>query len=152
EYSTHSTGIAFDVQTHPHKPNLFSTCSYDGKVSIQSLPSTGFNHVPKYMKRSIGATFAFGGKLVQFENSNSNSNSNNPNSPTTTSSSPNNSISSIKSHNISISSIITDPEVLQMAETFQTVMERQDYVGYCEYKINSSTNPDEKTIWTFMKI
>eukprot|EP00047_Mylnosiga_fluctuans_P021472 m.105110 g.105110 ORF g.105110 m.105110 type:complete len:1295 (+) comp8909_c0_seq2:143-4027(+) len=74
----------FDVKWCPRDPDLFATASFDGTVSVLSLvggsktpqesdvfsgQAAGTNaltHAPKWLKRPVGASFAFGGKLATF--------------------------------------------------------------------------------------
>jgi protein transport protein SEC31 len=75
----------FDVQWAPGKSlaGVFGGATFEGKVTLDKLatcqapaadPMTGYQpprsmKAPAWMKRPVGATFGFGGKLVKFQNS-----------------------------------------------------------------------------------
>lgn len=59
----------FEVQWAPHKPSLFTAASYSGTVnlySVQGQQSAGNRYCPKWYRKSCGASFGFGGKLLSF--------------------------------------------------------------------------------------
>jgi len=60
---------SFEVQWAPHKPSLFSAASYSGTVnvhSVQQQQNAGVKYCPSWYKKSSGASFGFGGKLLSF--------------------------------------------------------------------------------------
>lgn len=131
----------FDLQWSPTIPNLYSSCSYDGKVNINSINSTGPNHVPNWLAKSTGASFGFGGKLVTFGTEQTPKQD--KTAPTQTPIAP---------PKVSLQQLVTDPEVLGLAAGFQQVIEHQQFPQFCAEKASTAENEDEKTTWTFMKI
>ncbi|CAE7266700.1 SEC31B [Symbiodinium natans] len=69
---------SFEVQWAPHKPSLFSAASYNGTdaasakiaqvniYSVQQQQSSGNRYCPRWYRKSCGACFGFGGKLLSF--------------------------------------------------------------------------------------
>ena len=146
EYQTNN--IAFDVQWSPKQPNLISTSSYDNKVNVLSINTTGPSHVPSWMTRPIGASFGFGGKLVSFGFD----------APPVTQPSALPTGGPPSPHKpfapkVQLQQLVTDPEVLEKAQGLQQILKEGDFPNFCAYKIShSGEDEDEKTIWTFMKI
>ncbi|XP_006885330.1 PREDICTED: protein transport protein Sec31A isoform X3 [Elephantulus edwardii] len=93
---------------------------------------------PKWIRRPIGASFSFGGKLVTFEN--------------------------IKmlpqqgaepqqhQHHVFISQVITEKEFLSRSDQLQQVVQSQGFVNYCQKKIEASQTEFEKNVWSFLKV
>lgn len=123
----------FEVQWCPKNPGAIATASFDGKVAVSTLTppanassgTHGAAHVPKWLKRRSGASFAFGGKLVNFFQS---------------------------KKNVRISQLITEPAVITAAETLKTVLEGDSEVvdDYCTKKVSSSGNLD-RVLWQFLQ-
>lgn len=143
EYS--SASVNFDIQWSPTIPNLISTCSYDGKVNIESINHTGAGHVPNWMQQPSSVSFGFGGKLVSVVNEGDAVKQTVPGAPPSPSHKP-------KSHRVNIQQLVTDPEVLQRAEGLQEILRQGDFPNFCAYKVSHSADEDEKVTWTFMKI
>lgn len=87
----------FDTQWCPRNPDIFSSASFDGKISVNSFQALSSGHptqtpagpvdvfsgqpapqpaveaksrqIPKWLRRPIGASFGFGGRLVTFSES-----------------------------------------------------------------------------------
>ena len=47
---------------------------------------------------------------------------------------------------------MSEPEVLAYAQQFQSVMESGNFLGFCQHKIDTATDMNERTTWTFMMI
>ncbi|KAK9717564.1 protein transport protein S31 [Basidiobolus ranarum] len=153
-----SSNWTFDAQWSPKNPNLLSTASFDGKVNIFSLqartsnsiseapqvvnddPFSAPNHVdsvtssfqlrqaPKWLRPPVGATFSFGGQLVSFGNNASNS------------------------QIVSISTIITEPEIVKRSQELEAALESNHLQEFCEDKTNLSRNKKENDNWKILKI
>ncbi|XP_026153025.1 protein transport protein Sec31A isoform X7 [Mastacembelus armatus] len=87
---------------------------------------------PKWIRRPVGASFAFGGKLVSLENTNLN-----PQQPT--------------SHVVHISQVVTETAFLKRSDQLQATLSAGSFVDFCQEKINAAENEFEKTIWSFLK-
>ncbi|XP_071322081.1 protein transport protein Sec31A isoform X8 [Trachinotus anak] len=87
---------------------------------------------PKWIRRPVGASFAFGGKLVSLENAKPN-----PQQPT--------------SHVVHISQVVTETAFLKRSDQLQATLSAGSFVGFCQEKIDATENEFEKTVWSFLK-
>ncbi|XP_034048207.1 protein transport protein Sec31A isoform X2 [Thalassophryne amazonica] len=90
---------------------------------------------PKWIRRPIGASFAFGGKLVSLENGNLN-----PQQPQQPS-----------SHIVHISQVVTETAFLKRSDQLQATLSAGSFVDFCQAKISEAENEFEKTVWSFLK-
>ncbi|XP_072228251.1 protein transport protein Sec31A isoform X2 [Leuresthes tenuis] len=88
---------------------------------------------PKWIRRPVGATFAFGGKLVSLENRQPQQ----PQQPT--------------SHVVHISQVVTETAFLKRSDQLQATLSSGSYVDFCQEKIDASENEFDKTVWSFLK-
>uniref|UniRef100_G3PSX0 Protein transport protein Sec31A n=1 Tax=Gasterosteus aculeatus aculeatus TaxID=481459 RepID=G3PSX0_GASAC len=84
---------------------------------------------PKWIRRPVGASFAFGGKLVSLEN---------------TKQQP-------PSHVVHVSQVVTETAFLQRSDRLQATLSAGSFVGFCQEKIDVAENEFEKTLWSFLK-
>ncbi|XP_076875668.1 protein transport protein Sec31A isoform X10 [Brachyhypopomus gauderio] len=91
---------------------------------------------PKWIRRPVGASFAFGGKLVSLDNV----------KPTTQQS------QQPVAHIVHISQVITETEFLRRSDQLQAVLSTGGFVTFCQEKIQAAPNEFEKTVWAFLKI
>jgi protein transport protein SEC31 len=144
-YEYQTSNVAFDIQWSPKLPNIISTCSYDGKVNIESINTTGPHHVPAWMGKPTGGSFGFGGKLVSWGFDAP------PVQPPTGTGAP--VMPPRVQPRIQIQQLVTDPEVLDKAAGLQQILKEGNFPNFCAYKIaHAGGDEGEKTIWTFMKI
>uniref|UniRef100_A0A7N8YNW4 Protein transport protein Sec31A n=1 Tax=Mastacembelus armatus TaxID=205130 RepID=A0A7N8YNW4_9TELE len=152
-----SSQWCFDIQWCPRNPEVLSAASFDGHIDIYSImggssqaqsqrqadqvrvnlhrQQTEVNPLkkpPKWIRRPVGASFAFGGKLVSLENTNLN-----PQQPT--------------SHVVHISQVVTETAFLKRSDQLQATLSAGSFVDFCQEKINAAENEFEKTIWSFLK-
>uniref|UniRef100_A0A673C612 Protein transport protein Sec31A n=1 Tax=Sphaeramia orbicularis TaxID=375764 RepID=A0A673C612_9TELE len=90
---------------------------------------------PKWIRRPVGATFAFGGKLVSLENSKPNPQQ--PQQPT--------------SHIVHISQVVTETAFLKRSDQLQATLSAGSFVDFCQEKIDAAENEFEKIVWSFLK-
>jgi hypothetical protein len=147
EYQGSSGGANYDIVWSPSIKNVFATSSFDAysRVSIQSLPSAG-SHVPAWLNRPSGGAFAFGGKFVSVAPV-----AEVPTSPTGAGRPP------PLASAVTVKTLQLEPQLLQMAEQFQGVLQSGDFVSFCEYKKQEAaakgpSGEEERVTWTFMKI
>ncbi|XP_044537463.1 protein transport protein Sec31A isoform X10 [Gracilinanus agilis] len=91
---------------------------------------------PKWIRRPVGASFSFGGKLVTFENSKP--------QPGTE--------QQPQRHQVHISQVVTEKEFLLRSDHLQQVVQSQGFVSYCQKKIEASQTDFEKNVWSFLKV
>uniref|UniRef100_A0A3Q1AUR9 Protein transport protein Sec31A n=1 Tax=Amphiprion ocellaris TaxID=80972 RepID=A0A3Q1AUR9_AMPOC len=90
---------------------------------------------PKWICRPVGASFAFGGKLVSLENTKPNPQQ--PQQPT--------------SHVVHISQVVTETAFLKRSDQLQAALSSGSFVDFCQEKIDVAENEFEKTVWSFLK-
>jgi len=127
-----------NIQWAPHIPSLFSVCSLEGQVKIFSLQDptprvmggstkhVDFSHPPKWLKKPVGASFGFGGKLFSF---------NEKSGPS-----------------VSVRTLVTDPEFVSRADRLEKAVTSGDFKGFCDDKAHEATNPRDKQMWSLMKV
>ncbi|XP_053524878.1 protein transport protein Sec31A isoform X18 [Artibeus jamaicensis] len=97
---------------------------------------------PKWIRRPIGASFSFGGKLVTFENvrTQSQQGAEQPQQQQQ------------QQQHVFISQVVTEKEFLSRSDQLQQVMQSQGFVKYCQKKIDASQSEFEKNVWSFLKV
>ncbi|XP_058152436.1 protein transport protein Sec31A isoform X26 [Dasypus novemcinctus] len=92
---------------------------------------------PKWIRRPVGASFSFGGKLVTFENVKMLSQQ---------------SAEQQQHHHVFISQVVTEKEFLSRSDQLQQVVDSQGFIHYCQKKIDASQTEFEKNVWSFLKV
>ncbi|XP_071206206.1 protein transport protein Sec31A-like isoform X4 [Salvelinus alpinus] len=98
-----------------------------------STTITPLKKPPKWIRRPVGASFAFGGKLVSLENIKPN-----PQQPT--------------AHVVYISQVITETTFLERSAHLQATLAAGSFIDFCQEKMDSAQNEFEKTVWAFLKV
>uniref|UniRef100_A0A8C3WN94 Protein transport protein Sec31A n=1 Tax=Catagonus wagneri TaxID=51154 RepID=A0A8C3WN94_9CETA len=94
---------------------------------------------PKWIRRPVGASFSFGGKLVTFASVRTQPQQGaEPQQP--------------QQHHVLISQVVTEQEFLSRSSQLQQVMQSQGFVSYCQKKIDASQTEFEKNVWSFLKV
>ncbi|XP_062340758.1 protein transport protein Sec31A isoform X5 [Osmerus eperlanus] len=91
---------------------------------------------PKWIRRPVGASFAFGGKLVSLENLKLN-----PQQPQQTT-----------AHLVHVSQVVTETAFLKRSGQLQMTLNSGNFVDFCEAKIAAAQNEFERTVWSFLKV
>ncbi|NWV66735.1 SC31A protein, partial [Malurus elegans] len=93
---------------------------------------------PKWIRRPMGASFSFGGKLVTFENSKS------PQQP---------GMEQQQQHpHVYVSQVVTEKEFLARSNQLQEVVQSEGFVSYCQKKIDMALADFERNVWAFLKV
>ncbi|NXD24251.1 SC31A protein, partial [Spelaeornis formosus] len=93
---------------------------------------------PKWIRRPMGASFSFGGKLVTFENSRS------PQQP---------GMEQQQQHpHVYVSQVVTEKEFLARSNQLQEAVQSEGFVSYCQKKIDMALADFEKNVWAFLKV
>ncbi|XP_060134390.1 protein transport protein Sec31A isoform X11 [Zootoca vivipara] len=92
---------------------------------------------PKWIRRPVGASFSFGGKLVTFENSK-----------------PQQQGAEHPQHHyhVYVSQVVTEKEFLSRSDQLQEAVQAEAFVNYCQRKIDAAKNDFEKNVWSFLKV
>uniref|UniRef100_A0A6B2EKZ1 Protein transport protein Sec31A n=1 Tax=Phlebotomus kandelakii TaxID=1109342 RepID=A0A6B2EKZ1_9DIPT len=80
---------------------------------------------PKWLRRPVGASFGFGGKLVTFQSSNP--------------------------RQVTIKQIITEPELVQRSNRLESVLQQGDFLEYCKQKADQTSDQFSRYLWYFLK-
>nr|XP_044998674.1 protein transport protein Sec31A isoform X6 [Jaculus jaculus] len=92
---------------------------------------------PKWVRRPVGASFSFGGKLVTFENMKV---------------LPQQGAEQQQQQRVFISQVVTEKEFLRRSDQLQQVVQSQGFINYCQKKIDGSQTEFEKNVWAFLKV
>ncbi|KAL0178870.1 hypothetical protein M9458_024312, partial [Cirrhinus mrigala] len=87
---------------------------------------------PKWVRRPVGASFAFGGKLVTFEN---------PKVAPQQQPLP---------RQVHVSQVTTETEFLQRSAELQAALQAGSFTNYCHSKVVSAPSDAEQDIWRFL--
>uniref|UniRef100_A0A665X4L0 Protein transport protein Sec31A n=1 Tax=Echeneis naucrates TaxID=173247 RepID=A0A665X4L0_ECHNA len=91
---------------------------------------------PKWVRRPVGASFAFGGKLITFEN---------PKLPPVQSPQP-------VPRQVFLSQVTTETEFLQRSRELQAALQSGSFNSYCQAKIQNAKSDAEQDIWKFLLV
>uniref|UniRef100_A0A3Q2P128 Protein transport protein Sec31A n=1 Tax=Fundulus heteroclitus TaxID=8078 RepID=A0A3Q2P128_FUNHE len=89
---------------------------------------------PKWIRSPVGASFAFGGKLVSLENGK-------PAQP-----------QQHTPHVVHISQVVTETALLKRSGQLQATLSSGGFVDFCREKIDAAENEFERTVWSFLKV
>ncbi|XP_063012747.1 protein transport protein Sec31A isoform X9 [Melospiza melodia melodia] len=93
---------------------------------------------PKWIRRPMGASFSFGGKLVTFENSKP------PQQP---------GMEQQQQHpHVYVSQVVTEKEFLARSNQLQEAVQSQGFVSYCQKKMDMALADFERNVWAFLKV
>ncbi|XP_040603432.1 protein transport protein Sec31A isoform X12 [Mesocricetus auratus] len=92
---------------------------------------------PKWIRRPVGASFSFGGKLVTFENVRGQ---------------PQQGAEQQQRQQVFVSQVVTEKDFLSRSEQLQQAVQSQGFVSYCQRKIDASHTEFEKNVWSFLKV
>ncbi|XP_062409795.1 protein transport protein Sec31A isoform X3 [Sardina pilchardus] len=91
---------------------------------------------PKWIRRPVGASFAFGGKLVSLENSAP---------PTQPSQQP-------LPRVVHVSQVVTETAFLERSAQLQATLSAGSFAEFCQTKIEAAPGEFEKAVWSFLKV
>ncbi|KAM5192231.1 protein transport protein Sec31A isoform 1-T2 [Mantella aurantiaca] len=92
---------------------------------------------PKWLRRPVGASFSFGGKLVTFEAEKVQPTQQHPQA---------------QHFQVYVSQVVTEQEFLNRSNKLQDVVSTGAFLEYCQKKIDDSKNDFEKNVWSFLKV
>ncbi|KAI4339079.1 hypothetical protein MLD38_024060 [Melastoma candidum] len=137
----------FDVHWYPKIPGIISASSFDGRIGIYNVEGCGRYGVrenefdaaplraPKWLKRPVGASFGFGGKLVSFR--------------------PHSVSASHVSSEVYVHNVVTEQIPEERSSEFEAVMQNGDKTtlrSFCDKKYQESESMDEQETWKFLKV
>ncbi|XP_021019430.1 protein transport protein Sec31A isoform X12 [Mus caroli] len=92
---------------------------------------------PKWIRRPVGASFSFGGKLVTFES---------------VAVPLQQGAEQQRRQPVFISQVVTEKDFLSRSAQLQHAVQSQGFIGYCQKKIEASQTEFEKNVWSFLKV
>ncbi|NXI07439.1 SC31A protein, partial [Irena cyanogastra] len=92
---------------------------------------------PKWIRRPMGASFSFGGKLVTFENSKSLQQLG---------------MEQQQHPHVYVSQVVTEKEFLARSNQLQEAVQSEGFVSYCQKKIDMALADFERNVWAFLKV
>ncbi|KAK2523529.1 Sec31b [Columba guinea] len=91
---------------------------------------------PKWIRRPVGVSFAFGGKLVTFGLTKA----------------PGQQIQQTYPHEVFISQVTTETEFLLRSRELQMALQSGNLLDYCQGKIQKAKLPFDENLWNFLKV
>ncbi|XP_072196118.1 protein transport protein Sec31B isoform X1 [Excalfactoria chinensis] len=91
---------------------------------------------PKWIRRPVGVSFAFGGKLITFGFTKA----------------PGQQIQQTCSHQVFISQVTTETEFLLRSRELQMALQSGNLLDYCKSKIHTAKLKYEENLWKFLKV
>ncbi|XP_075717335.1 protein transport protein Sec31A isoform X2 [Rhinoderma darwinii] len=92
---------------------------------------------PKWLRRPVGASFSFGGKLVTFGSEKTQPTQQHPQA---------------EHFHVYVSQVVTEEEFLNRSNKLQDVVSTCAFLEYCQKKIDDAKNDFEKNVWSFLKV
>ncbi|XP_060916636.1 protein transport protein Sec31A isoform X4 [Labrus mixtus] len=106
------------------------------QTSAPPATVTPLKKPPKWIRRPVGASFAFGGKLVSLENAKPNPQQ--PQQPA--------------ARVVHVSQVVTETDFLRRSDQLQATLSAGSFVDFCQGKIDAAENEFERTVWSFLKV
>uniref|UniRef100_A0A670ZSV3 Protein transport protein Sec31A n=1 Tax=Pseudonaja textilis TaxID=8673 RepID=A0A670ZSV3_PSETE len=91
---------------------------------------------PKWIRRPVGASFSFGGRLVTFENNKTQQQGEHPQ----------------QLYHVYVSQVVTEKEFLNRSNQLQEAVQAEAFSSYCQKKIDVAKNDFERNVWSFLKV
>ncbi|KFU97565.1 PREDICTED: protein transport protein Sec31B isoform X2 [Pterocles gutturalis] len=91
---------------------------------------------PKWIRRPVGVSFAFGGKLISFGLTKA----------------PGQQTQQTYPHQIFISQVTTETELLLRSRELQMALQSGNLLDYCQGKIQTAKLPFDENLWNFLKV
>ncbi|KAJ8365712.1 hypothetical protein SKAU_G00145430 [Synaphobranchus kaupii] len=92
---------------------------------------------PKWVRRPVGASFAFGGKLITFESPKPPQQQQGPQTAP---------------RQVFVSQVVTETEFLQRSNELQEALQSGSFSAYCQGKVQNAPSDSEQDIWRFLKV
>jgi protein transport protein SEC31 len=136
----------YDVSWSPCLPAVISTCSFDRSVQFYSLSGakSSLGRAPKWLRKPVGATFGFGGKLATFDN--------NPTGGSAAAAGQKKSAAS-GSVDVKISQIVENEELVKACQYFQNAVVTDDFKNFCHLKSeDGALSEHDRSVWMLMRV
>mmetsp|Transcript_23707 Transcript_23707/g.43997 ORF Transcript_23707/g.43997 Transcript_23707/m.43997 type:complete len:1090 (+) Transcript_23707:44-3313(+) len=133
----------YDVSWSPCLPAVISTCSFDRSVQFYSLSGAKSNlgRAPKWLRKPVGASFGFGGKLASFDN--------NPSGGSATGQKKSAASGSV---DVKITQVVENDELVKACQFFQSAVDSEDFKSFCNLKSEQSVSEHDRSVWKLMRV
>lgn len=130
----------YHVKWSPCLPAVISTCSFDRSVQVYSLSGarSKLGRAPKWLRKPVGATFGFGGKLCSFNNRAAN-----------TSDAKKQNASSVM---VNVSQIVENTDLVDACDKFHDALASEDFNGFCRLKADTARTEQDRQVWGLMRV
>ncbi|KAJ0978840.1 hypothetical protein J5N97_014314 [Dioscorea zingiberensis] len=144
-----STNWNFDIHWYPKIPGVISASSFDVKIGIYNIEAcgrlparegelgiSGRLRAPKWLKRPVGVSFGFGGKLVSFQPT--------PSAPGAPCSSE-----------IYVHTLVTELSLVNRSTEFEAAIqngEKASLYALCNQKSQDAVSHEDRETWGFLKV
>ena len=117
----------YDVQWSPIKRGIISTASLDRKVQVHSILglSSSSGRPPKWMRPSSSVSCAFGGSIVYCGATDT---------------------------GVRIRTVVENPELAKVSQAFESTMDPNNIITFCQSRAAIAQTPSEKRLWQFMSV
>ena len=135
----------FNVSWSPCLPAVVSACSFDRKVQFYSLSGARSRkgRAPAWLRRPVGASFGFGGKLVSFTNQA-------PVIDPSFAADPKKS-AGVK-FRMKITQVVEDEFLIRSCDEFHSAIAAGDFKTFCETKVASASTEHDRNVWQLMQV
>ena len=141
----------YHVSWSPCLPGVVSASSFDRRVQFFSMigAKSRVGRAPKWLRRPVGATFGFGGKLVSFDNKNH---------PSSTAGVAGMASSKKQQQpgsvvQIKVHQVVEDAQLVDASDRFHDVVGKGMHKEYCEIKSSADdVSADERQVWSLMNV
>ncbi|XP_076368334.1 COPII coat complex component secretory 31 isoform X2 [Tachypleus tridentatus] len=107
--------------------------------STQYTVSVSLKKPPKWLRKPVGASFGFGGRLVTFVHELPQPHHGQPGHPVP------------PIHQVYISQIVTEPEVLNRATQLESALNTSNLADFCHKKVQAITDSYKQLAWNFLQ-
>lgn len=127
-----------DRQEHQVQNNIKLADSFPGMDQFDAIPpqpvqqqpetvkpNNDLKKPPKWLKKPISASFAFGDKLVSF--------------------------SSVAPREVAITQVTSESQFIEQTDMLDTVLQQNTLLDYCRERADQQSSQDDRLIWYFLK-
>ncbi|XP_069705559.1 protein transport protein Sec31A isoform X3 [Periplaneta americana] len=98
----------------------------------QQQSSVDLRKPPKWLRRPVGASFGFGGKIVTFGIETQQGQTAVPRA-------------------VYVSQVVTEPELIARSNQLEATLQYGQYADFCQSKIATCATPHERSVWNFLR-
>lgn len=100
---------------------------------VHAPAAVALKKAPKWLKKPVGASFGFGGKLSIFQNESTDANS-----------------TAGGNRQVIVSQVITNTDMIKRSNDLEMALKNEQFTDYCQNKIDNSSDEQLKKIWSYV--